>query len=324
MSTAALTGLQASLFGASQRLHIQHGPTDLVIDADGPDRLALFEVAVTAMGDVLAELAEELALLRAPWNAAHPPAGTVARRMHAACDIAGELFVTPMAAVAGAIADHVLAAMLESEAARSSSKISVNNGGDIAFWTGEGAITHAAISSPAIDHPNGCGITLRGPTAWRGMATSGFGGRSLSPGIADSVTVLADCAATADVAATLIAGAVDCPDTNGIRRRPAHDIHPDSDLGARLVTVEVPPLEVEQIASALEAGRKLARRMMQGGRLAGAVLELQGEITVVGLDDPTASLTGRNFQRQIHEREELTNALFSASQDDALFRDYSS
>jgi ApbE superfamily uncharacterized protein (UPF0280 family) len=195
--------------------------------------------------------------------------------MHAACDIAEGLFVTPMAAVAGAIADHVLAAMLESDAARSSSKISVNNGGDIAFWTGEGAITRAAIASPALNDAKGCGITLRGPTAWRGMATSGFGGRSLSPGIADSVTVLADCAATADVAATLIAGA-------------------------------------------------LARRMMQGGRLAGAVLELQGEITVVGLDDPAASLTGRNFQRQIHEREELTNAPFSASQDDALFRDYPS
>jgi ApbE superfamily uncharacterized protein (UPF0280 family) len=73
VSAAALTGLQASLFGASQRLHIQHGPTDLVIDADGPDRLALFEVAVNAMGNVLAELAEELALLRALSRAACTP-----------------------------------------------------------------------------------------------------------------------------------------------------------------------------------------------------------------------------------------------------------
>jgi len=293
VNAPSMTGMQASLFGKSQRLHIQHGPTDLVIDADGPSRLALFEVAVTAMRDVLSGLAAELALLRAPWSAAHPPLSAVARRMHAACDIAGDLFVTPMAAVAGAIADHVLAAMLASEAARSCSKISVNNGGDIAFWTDDGAVTRAAIASPAAAGGNGGYITLRGPTAWRGMATSGFGGRSLSPGIADSVTVLADCASTADVAATLIAGAVDCPEASGIRRCPAHDIDPDSDLGARLVTIEVPPLAPGQIAGALDAGRRLAMRLMKSGRLAGAVLELQGDVAVVGLDDPAALLTGR-------------------------------
>ena len=280
------TGLQTSLFGAGQRLHIQHGPTDLVIDADGPDRLTLFEVAVGSMRDVLAGLAEELPHLRAPWQAAQPPAGMVARRMHAACALAGARFITPMAAVAGAIADHVLTAMMASRHAASATKISVNNGGDIAFWTGDGAVTRAAIAGP-----HGNGITLRGPTAWRGMASSGQGGRSLSPGIADSVTVLADCAAHADVAATLIAGAVDCPGAAGIDRLPARDIDPDSDLGDRLVTVAVPPLRSAQVDTALAAGRDLALQMMTGGRIAGAVLELQGEVTVVGLDDPTALLT---------------------------------
>ena len=112
MNAPLPTGFQASLFGANQRLHIQHGPTDLVIDADGPERLALFEAAVGAMREVLAGLAEELPLLRAPWEAARQPAGPVARRMHDACRLADGGFVTPMAAVAGAIADHVLAAMM--------------------------------------------------------------------------------------------------------------------------------------------------------------------------------------------------------------------
>ena len=286
MNAPLPTGLQTSLFGAGQRLHIQHGPTDLVIDADGPDRLTLFEVAVGSMRDVLAGLAEELPHLRAPWQAAQPPAGMVAHRMHAACALAGARFITPMAAVAGAIADHVLTAMMASRHAASATKISVNNGGDIAFWTGDGAVTRAAIAGP-----HGNGITLRGPTAWRGMASSGQGGRSLSPGIADSVTVLADCAAHADVAATLIAGAVDCPGAAGIDRLPASDIDPDSDLGDRLVTVAVPPLRPAQVDTALAAGRDLALQMMTGGRIAGAVLELQGEVTVVGLDDPAALLT---------------------------------
>jgi ApbE superfamily uncharacterized protein (UPF0280 family) len=283
-------GLQASLFGAAQRLHIQHGPTDLVIDADGPDRLALFELAVDSMRDVLSGLVGELSCLRAPWDAAHPPSGAVARRMHDACAIASDKFVTPMAAVAGAIADHVLAAMMTGPHA-ATTKISVNNGGDIAFWTGAGATTRAAIAGPLHG-----GITLAGPTGWRGLATSGHGGRSLSPGIADSVTVLADCAATADVAATLIAGAVDCPDMSGIARRPACEIDPDSDLGNRPVTMAVPPLDPARIENALAAGHDLATQMMRSGTIAGAVLELQGEIAVAGLDEPAALLrTGQSF-----------------------------
>ena len=285
MNAPLPTGLQASLFGARQRLHIQHGPTDLVIDADGPDRLILFETAVEAMREVLSGLAEELPQLRAPWDAQHPPSGPVAMRMHAACAVAGDRFVTPMAAVAGAIADHILAAMLAHPQAISASKISVNNGGDIAFWTGNGAVTRAAIAGP-----EGGGLVLQGPTGWRGMATSGQGGRSLSPGIADSVTVLGNCAATADVAATLIAGAVDCAGVAGIERVPANDLDPDSDLGDRLVTVAVPQLRSAQIDIALAAGGDLARHMMTGGKIAGAVLELQGKIAVIGLDDPAAAL----------------------------------
>ena len=285
MNAPLPAGLQASLFGAAQRLHIQYGPTDLVIDADGPDRLALFELAVDSMRDVLSGLVGELSCLRAPWDVEHPPSGAVARRMHDACAIAGDRFVTPMAAVAGAIADHVLAAMMTGPHAATTTKISVNNGGDIAFWTGAGATTRAAIAGPLHG-----GITLAGPTGWRGLATSGHGGRSLSPGIADSVTVLADCAATADVAATLIAGDVDCPGAAGVERVPARDLDPDSDLGNRLVTVAVPQLGPAQIDSALATGGDLARHMTKGGQIAGAVLELQGKIAVIGLDDPAAAL----------------------------------
>ena len=286
MNAPLPNGLQASLFGTRQRLHVQHGPTDLVIDADGVERLALFEVAVDSMRDVLTGLADELPSLRAPWQVDRVFSGPVARRMQDACALAGDRFVTPMAAVAGAIADHVLAAMMASRHATTATKISVNNGGDIAFWTSNGAITRAAIAGSL-----NAGITLRGSTGWRGMATSGQGGRSLSPGIADSVTVLADCAANADVVATLIASAMDCPGVAGIDRIPANDIDPNSDLGSRLVTVAVPPLDPSQIDTALSAGRKLATQLMAYRCIAGAVLELQGKIAVVGLDDPAARLT---------------------------------
>jgi uncharacterized protein len=64
----------------------------------------------------------------------------------------------------------------------------------------------------------------------RGIATSGWRGRSFSRGIADSVTVLAKTAAMADAAATVIANAVNVVHP-GIVRRPACDIRDDSDWG---------------------------------------------------------------------------------------------
>ena len=77
----------------------------------------------------------------------------------------------------------------------------------------------------------------------RGIATSGRHGRSLSFGIANSVTVLAKSAAMADTAATLIANAVDLPGHPAVERRPASSLRDDSDLGERLVVTGVGDLE---------------------------------------------------------------------------------
>lgn len=275
-----MAGFQAVLIGRRQRLHIQHGPIDLVIDADGPGRDALFQRATGAAMPVLSTLVDELDRLRAPFMAGRRFAGPVARRMQAACRVAGDRFVTPMAAVAGSVADHVLSAMLDDEAARGCHRIVVNNGGDVAFWTAPGATTRAQIAGL----PTGM-LTLAGPTRWRGMASSGWGGRSHSLGIADSVTVLAESAALADIAATLIANDVDLPGHPLITRQPAHDLDPASDLAGRLVTTGVPWLEDDEIAAALAAGRVTATRMQQQGGIAGAVLVLQDRIETVGLAD---------------------------------------
>ena len=72
-----------------------------------------------------------------------------------------------------------------------------------------------------------------------GVATSGRHGRSFSLGIADAVTVLARTASQADAAATIIANAVDLPGHPAVRRMPANELQPDSDLGARPVTRDV-------------------------------------------------------------------------------------
>ena len=94
------------------------------------------------------------------------------------------------------------------------------------------------------------------------------------------MTVLAASSAQADVAATLIANAVQVDDP-AVRRQPASDLDADSDLGDQLVTVDVGPLSAEAVALALERGLAVARRM----KLA-ALLSLQGTsvTTVDGLE----------------------------------------
>ena len=275
--------MQAMLIGRAERLHLQHGPIDLVIEADTPHnpaaRSALFEAARRAAAPLLDGLVAELPQLRAPYHPASQFAGPVARRMQAAISIADPFFMTPMAAVAGAVADQVLSAMLATDAAGSARKIWVNNGGDIAFF----ASADSSISAVLAGLP-GARLRLAGDSGWAGMATSGHGGRSHSLGIADSVTVLAKQAALADAAATLIANAVDLPGHPAIQRCPANQLVPESDLGTRPVVCSAGPFTEAEIATALKAGEKEANRLLAASPdIAGAVLVLGGRHCIVGL-----------------------------------------
>ena len=224
-------------------------------------------------------LVDELALLRTPLGGARPePAGPVARRMVAACWPHRALFVTPMAAVAGAVADEMLAATV---AGRALETAWVNNGGDIAIHLAPGASLElglvARIDAPAIDAT--ARLAHDGPV--RGIATSGWRGRSRSFGIADSVTVLARDAAAADVAATLIANEVTLDDP-AIERRPACELDEDSDLGDRPVTVAVGDLPEQAVEQALERGARAARAMHRAGHVAAAMLVLRHRRRTIG------------------------------------------
>lgn len=263
------------------RLHLRHGPIDLVIEAFGPaaETALAYDQAWARFEGLLDALVRELPLLRRPVGEARPePAGPVARRMVAAVWPHRRVFVTPMAAVAGAVADEVLAAMV---AGRRLSRAYVNDGGDIALHLTPGSRFETGIvfdvNAPGIDAV----VTVAAETPVRGLATSGRGGRSFSLGIADAVTVLARDSAAADAAATLIANAVDL-DHPAVRRRAALELDADSDLGDLAVTLAVGALEAEAIAAALDAGAAEAERMRRAGLIQGAVLALRGAWRVVG------------------------------------------
>ncbi|MGB5068821.1 MAG: UPF0280 family protein, partial [Albidovulum sp.] len=111
---------------------------------------------------------------------------------------------------------------------------------------------------------------------------SGRGGRSLSMGIADSVTVLATDAAIADAAATLIGNAVDLPGHPAVTRCPASARQSDSDLGDRLVVTHVGALSAAEVDTALNKGAALAEDYRKQGLILGAALFLRGKSRLVG------------------------------------------
>ncbi len=276
-----MPGAQARLLQDGRRLHLQHGPIDVILEGWGepPEVAAAYRQAAAAFEGLLDELVAELPLLRRPIQEPMPAAqGPVARRMIEAVWPHRAVFVTPMAAVAGAVADHLLHRMLQG---RRLTRAYVNDGGDIALHLAPGtALTLGAVAD--IEQPRLDGflrITAADPV--RGVATSGRGGRSFSLGIADAVTVLARNAAEADAAATLIANAVDL-DHPAIERRPAVELDPDSDLGERLVTVSVGALPPDAVEAALASGTAEAERMRACGLIVAAGLWLQGSFRSAG------------------------------------------
>ena len=280
-----------------QRWHFQHGPIDIIIGAEGePAALqAAHNAAWVRFQTVLAELVAELPLLRQPVAGSNPLQGAIARHMWAACAAlvgAADGFITPMAAVAGAVAQSLIGAYQRPGIQRAWA----NNGGDIALHLAPGTQVQVGLVADLASFDDealgqsAAGL-LRADAAFavlasspvRGVATSGWRGRSLSRGFADSVTVLARSAAQADAAATVIANAVDLPSlaagtAAGIKRQPANTVRDDSDLGEIAVTVAVPHLPAAVLQQALQRGLACAQRLQAARQVHAVVLTCQGQL----------------------------------------------
>lgn len=271
------------------RLHLHHGPIDLVIGVDGgradreaENRALAFALAERRFRTVLTELVEELPLLKSQaFSGSAEPKGPVACLMMAAVrPFADAHFITPMAAVAGAVADEIREAILSGfDPSDRPSRIYVNNGGDIAVHLDGTATFRIGVAREDGASLGQFALSARDPT--RGIATSGRGGRSLSMGIADSVTILASSAAAADAAATIVANAVDLPGHPRVTRRPARDVVDDSDLGTRLVVTDCGELTPAEIREALDAGERMADTLISRGLIHRAALFLKGQGRVV-------------------------------------------
>lgn len=265
-------GAQASWLSGG-RLHLHHGPIDLILQAWG-DAIAVAEgyaAATARFAGILSELVAELPALRSE-NAR--VTGPVALCMAKAVAPFRPAFITPMAAVAGAVADTIMQSFARPGIARAY----VNNGGDIALYLTPGESLTCAIAATSCPAQ----MIIRHEDPIRGIATSGWRGRSWSLGIADAVTVLSDTAARADAAATMIANAVDLPGHLAVTRRPACEVQADSDLGHRLVTTDVGSLTRAEVDLALSRGVDAARRFQARGLIESAALFLHPEVRTMG------------------------------------------
>jgi uncharacterized protein len=266
------------------RLNLRHGPINIVLRVwGGPDASRQAQRLVFRnFPKILPAVVDDLETLRKEVGKKAPKLSSpTAQRMADAASLFADQFITPMAAVAGAIAEEVLRMVM---AAGDIERAYVNNGGDIALHLGAGQSLTCGVAGDFALGPmpkiNGT-VTVTHDMGIGGIATSGAQGKSFSLGIADSVTVLAKTASDADCAATMIANAVNV-ESPQIKRTPAKKLDPDSDLGTRLVTTAVGKLSDEEISAALDQGKVQAETYLARGLIVGALLQLKGAHRVVG------------------------------------------
>jgi len=174
--------------------------TDLLVHAEKNLEHETRELVLEHRGYVEAYIKAHPAFASAlaPWRL-EGPAATIVGDMVKAGENAG---VGPMAAIAGAVAEHAGLGLL-----KFTDKVIVENGGDVFINTG----TPLMVGIFAGQSPLSLRIGIRvnsGPTPMGVCTSSGTVGHSLSLGRADAVCVAADSCAIADAAATAIGNQV--------------------------------------------------------------------------------------------------------------------
>ncbi|HWR06084.1 hypothetical protein [Sporomusa sp.] len=264
---------------APGQVKLDYGPMQMTISAQGGSG-PLTELAQQAAGyakTVLAELAVYQKTAASPQQAIIATDGLpdVLQCMLAAVKRAGDATLTPMAAVAGTIADLTADWLL----AQGAVKAIVNNGGDIAVRL-TGPWTTAVGVAPALGLQPTHVLPLDTGRGIGGIATSGLGGRSFTKGIATAAVVAAGTAAVADACATSLGNAtyVEHP---AIKLAWAEQLDPNTDIRGHLVVREVGLLPPAVVETALRQGWARAAELYKQGVIAGAAIFVQQQLVMI-------------------------------------------
>ena len=253
------------------RLFMDYGPIQATLTAyrDGQPLQNELEAAAAHGTAQLRELASFLPVAKLPPGEIRGLAALpeILLAMIQAVRSCGDPTLTPMAAVAGTFADF----MADFLVAQGATKVMVSNGGDIALRLLPGERTRVGIVSDL--HTGTCSHTLDVEAAdgIGGIATSGFGGRSFSKGIASAAVVLGRTCRIADAAATLVANHTISPDP-GITQILAEKLDPETDIAGHWVTASVGSLLPDTREKALENGREKARELFDQQMILGAAI----------------------------------------------------
>lgn len=261
---------------------VDHGPITMTINAKG-DNKPLTEAAVKAAKNVIQNFEELIPFLKVARSTMveikkldscdYPQ---ILNRMIESVNQLNEDDFTPMASVAGTLSD-----LAKEEALRYKADFAiVNNGGDISFQTSPinstikvGVISD--LSKGKVTHS----LNINGKSGISGIATSGWGGRSLTKGVASAVTVLARNTSYADAAATAIANATNCDDI-AIERCLAEELDYDTDIKGSTVTRKIGKLSKDNIITAINLGKKRSKELYDKDMIMGAIIFVQGEMLV--------------------------------------------
>jgi ApbE superfamily uncharacterized protein (UPF0280 family) len=170
--------------------------------------------------------------------------------------------------------------------------ISVNNGGDISIFNRTGKGMKVGIGDILTDNAPRYTLNITGFTNY-GLATSGFGGRSFTLGLADSVTVIAPTGAVADAAATFICNNTSV-NTAHVLRKKACEIDPLTDIPDEYVTTEIKYLTEDVIRDSLEKGLQLASHLKLDRHIYDAIIKLKERIVTTIHGDYPITLEVQN------------------------------
>ncbi len=261
---------------------LECGPMRLIMHgvSNGQKRPDVCAKAANQIIRYLDEVAGNWSELKKPHRTCRQNLAGLPHIMLEAVSKIGDEDLTPMAAVAGTIADAAADLLFKENL----TKVLINNGGDVAVRLAQGeSVTiglRPEITSPEITHS----ITFTAEAGIGGICTSGFGGRSFTRGCASAATVFAASAAIADAAATAIANSVNV-ESQAINRAPAETLDPASDLVGILVTTSVGELTDSEINSSLDNGLTKAEALIQQFDVLGVFLALKGRHRFLGIEE---------------------------------------
>ena len=254
------------------RVFVDYGPTSMVITArrEGSQLVELAEAVFPLIQQSLQEIAQMLPVLRRyPKEDDFSQLEGLPRVMAEAVLAIGEETLTPMAAVAGAVADVVADWIF----ARGADLVAVNNGGDVALRLGPGQQMRMGIL-PTLDGGISQVVTLRAEDQIGGVCTSGLGGRSLTRGIANSVSVFSSRCTLADACATHIANCsyVSSP---RVHTSLAGELDPESDIADLRVVCRVDALQEAEVRQGLAQIQQEAQKQWKRGNLKYVAADVQ-------------------------------------------------